>query len=311
VIGLLSLPLVVGSYFQAILISFFFWAFMGIAWNIVGGYAGQISLGHAAFMGTGMYTSTILFTFFGITPWASLFIGAFIALMLALLTGYMSFQFGIKGPYFILVSLAFAEIIRVIFVNIPSVGGSQGISVPLHEPTLLKFQFLTKTPFYYIFFGMLLIGLVVNWRIAATKLGYYLISIRENEDAATTLGVNPLKYKLIALSISAMLTSIGGTVWAQYLMYAEPAYAFGVHSSVEIAIRPIIGGMGTLFGPIIGSLFLTPLGEVIRFTMGGTQSGVQLLIYGGILILVVLLMPNGLIVPLRKLGQRLLGAKPQ
>jgi len=306
---ILLLPLVTGPYFQTVMISLFFWAFVGIAWNIMGGYAGQISLGHAAFLGSGMYTSAILYVFLGISPWLSIFVGALFSLGLALIIGYLSFQFGIRGPYFILVSLAFAEIIRVIFVNIPSVGGSQGLPIPLEDTSFIRFQFIEKAPFYYLFFILMLMGLFVNWRILKSKLGYYLIAIRENEDAAATLGVNPLKYKLIALCISAVMTSVGGTVWAQYLMYVEPSYSFGVMTSIEIAIRPIIGGMGTLFGPVVGSLFLTPLGECIRLFIGGSLSGVQLLIYAVILIGVVLLMPNGLMDPLQKLFSKVLGAK--
>jgi len=306
---LLCLPLVTGPYFQTVMISLFFWAFVGIAWNIMGGYAGQISLGHAAFLGTGMYTSAVLYVFWGISPWLGILVGALFSLGLALITGYFSFQFGIRGPYFILVSLAFAEIIRVIFVNIPSVGGSQGLPIPLEEPSFLYFQFVEKAPFYYIFFVLMILGLFVNWRITKSRLGYYLVSIRENEDAAATLGVNPLKYKLIALSISAVMTSVGGTVWAQYLMYAEPSHAFGVTMSIEIAIRPIIGGMGTLFGPVIGSLFLTPLGECIRLFVGGSVSGVQLLLYGVILIGVVVLLPNGLVFPLQRLLSKVFGGK--
>jgi len=306
---ILLLPLVTGPYFQTVMISLFFWAFVGIAWNIMGGYAGQISLGHAAFLGCGMYTSAILYVFLGISPWISIFVGAVFSLGLALIIGYLSFQFGIRGPYFILVSLAFAEIIRVIFVNIPSVGGSQGLPIPLEDTSFIRFQFIEKAPFYYLFFILMLMGLFVNWRILKSKLGYYLIAIRENEDAAATLGVNPLKYKLIALSISAVMTSVGGTVWAQYLMYVEPSYSFGVMTSIEIAIRPIIGGMGTLFGPVVGSFFLTPLGECIRLLIGGSLSGVQLLIYAVILIGVVLLMPNGLMDPLQKLFSKVLGAK--
>ena len=183
---ILLLPLVTGPYFQTVMISLFFWAFVGIAWNIMGGYAGQISLGHAAFLGSGMYTSAILYVFLGISPWLSIFVGAVFSLGLALIIGYLSFQFGIRGPYFILVSLAFAEIIRVIFVNILSVGGSQGLPIPLEDTSFIRFQFIEKAPFYYLFFILMLMGLFVNWRILKSKLGYYLISIRENEDAAAT-----------------------------------------------------------------------------------------------------------------------------
>ncbi len=306
---LFALPLATGPYFQTVMISLFFWAFVGTAWNIMGGYAGQISLGHAAFLGTGMYTSAILYVFLGISPWFSIFIGAILAFLLAMFTGYLSFQFRIRGPYYILVSLAFAEIIRVIFVNITSVGGSQGLPIPLEDPSFINFQFMGKAPFYYLFFILMLLGLLINWRITKSRLGYYLIAIRENEDAASTLGVNPLKYKLIALGISAMMTSVAGTVWAQYLLYAEPGYAFGVGTSIEIAIRPIIGGMGSLFGPLLGSLFLAPLGELIRLFIGGTYSGVQLLIYGTIMIIVVIMMPDGLIVPVKRWFNKIFGEK--
>ena len=305
---ILVLPLFTGPYFQTVMISLFFWAYVGIAWNICGGYAGQISLGHAAFLGTGMYVSGVLYVYLGVSPWISILIGAFFSLAFALITGYLSFQFGIRGPYFILVSLAFAEIIRVVFVNITSIGGSQGLPIPLDEPSFWMFQFVEKAPFYYIFFILMLLGLFVNWQIVKRKLGYCLIAIRENEDSATTLGVNPLKYKIIALAISGVMTSVGGTVWAQYLMYTEPGYAFGVGTSIEIAIRPIIGGMGTLFGPVVGSIFMAPLGEIIRLFIGGGKSGVQLLIYGIILIVVVLLSPNGLIVPLQRLFKKVFGS---
>lgn len=298
-IVLVILPLFAGSYFLHIMIFIFFYAHLSQSWNILGGYAGQFSLGNAAFFGLGAYTSSLLFVHLNLSPWIGMFIGAIVALAMGLFIGYVSFRFGLRGAYFALATMAFAEILRILFLNIGETGGAQGILIPLRGHAPLLFQFDEKTSFYYIALIMMAASTAIVYAIERSKMGYYFKAIHQNEESAQALGVDARRYKVLATGISAFLTAFGGTFHAQYFMYIQPDLTFGVFVSFDIILRSIIGGVGTIVGPVIGSFIMTPLGEITRGLLGA-KSGVHLMVYGGILILVCLFMPRGVYPRIRK-----------
>jgi len=305
IIGILFLflPLFVGSYLQHIFIFIFFYAYLSQCWNILGGYAGQFSLGNAAFFGVGAYTSSFLFAHFYLSPWIGMFIGAFISLLLGLAIAYVSFRFGLRDAFFALATMAFAEILRLLLLNSSTFGGAQGILLPLRSNSIIAFQFDEKLPFYYISFAMMLLSILFVYLLERSRMGYYFKAIHQNEDSAKALGVDTRKYKIIATGMSAFLTAFGGTFYAQYFMYIQPDITFGVFMSFDIMLRSIIGGMGTLAGPIIGSCILTPLGEITR-AFFGAKSGVHLMIYGAVLVFVCLFLPKGVYPSLKEMFTR-------
>jgi branched-chain amino acid transport system permease protein len=293
-IFLCLLPLFAGTYLLHLMILIFLYAYMGQSWNILGGYAGQLSLGHATFMGLGAYTSTLLFMHLGLTPWVGMFAGALVATLCGVVIGFMSFHFGLKSHFFALATIAFAEIFRLFVTSIQAVGGAQGLLVPLKGNVPFLFQFIEKEPYYYIALIMMLLCTGVVYLLQSSRYGFYFIAIRENEDAAKALGINALKYKIVATGISAFLTALGGSFYAQYVLYIDPPGTFGVLVSVDIALRAIIGGTGTILGPIIGSFVLSPLSELVQSVVGVGRSGVYMMVYGAILMIVCLVMPNGI-----------------
>ena len=299
----LILPLFLSSYLIHVMIFIFFYAYLAQCWNILSGYTGQFSIGHAAFFGIGAYTSSLLFLHYNLTPWIGMLIGALVALIFGLFIGNVCFRFGLKGAYFALATIAFAEILRISFLNSFAVGGAQGILIPLKGNSLLFFQFDEKIPFYYFSFIMMVISIIIVYCIDRSKMGYYFKAIHQNEDSAQALGINTQKYKVLATALSAFLTAFGGTFYAQYIMYIQPETSFGAFVSFEIMIRSIIGGMGTVAGPIIGSFIITPLGELTRAVLGA-KSGIHLAAYGLILMLVCLFMPRGVYPAIRKLLSR-------
>ncbi|MBI3454621.1 MAG: branched-chain amino acid ABC transporter permease [Candidatus Rokubacteria bacterium] len=292
----IAVPPFVSPYLVHILVLILFFGFLGSAWNILGGYAGQFSFGHAAFFGIGAYTSTVLLVRGRVSPWVGLWAGGFLAAAFGCFEGYLAFRYGLRGPYFALVTLAFAEMLRLIAVNWMGVGGPMGILIPLPKggDSLLRLQFREKLPYYYVVLALLALVLGLTRRIERVRLGYTLAAIRENEDAAEASGVNTLAAKLWAMGISSFLTALGGSFYAQYFSFIDPTLAFGVSVSVEILLRPIVGGPGTLAGPLLGSLVLTPLSELTRSFIRG-RPGVDVMIYGAILVAVVTFLPRGLV----------------
>lgn len=287
------LPFLLPSYFVHVLIMVLFYGYLGTSWNILGGYAGQFSFGHAAFFGIGAYTSSLIFVNWGISPWIGMVFGGLLGMLLGLLIGSLCFHYGLRGPYFALATLAFSELLRLISLNLDLTGKAMGILIPLKGNAPLSFQHESKIFYYFVillmFFGVLW---VARW-IDRGKIGDYLAAIREDEDSAEAIGVNTFAYKLLGILISGFLTALGGTFYAQYFLYIDPPVTFGVGTSIEIFLRPIVGGMGTVYGPIIGALVLGPLGEVTRGILGGYH-GVHLMIYGAILVSVIIFLPNGI-----------------
>ena len=298
---LLALPVVLSSYAISVFILIFFYAFLGQTWNLVGGYAGQLSIGHAAFVGVGAYTAAILARDTGLTPWLGMFVGGALAAILGAVIGYLGFRFGLRGFYFALLTVAFAEIARIVTANMEMTGGALGYYITFTgEPR--EFQFPNNRPHYYIALAFMLLATGVTAWIERRRFGVYLAAIREDEAAAEALGVNTLKYKMLAIIVSAFLTGMGGTFYAYYYLSLQPNTVFGIPLSVEIVIRPIVGGAGTLLGPILGSFLLTPLAELSRayFAKGG-WTGVHLIAYGALLIGVVLFLPQGIYPYFRRL----------
>jgi branched-chain amino acid transport system permease protein len=299
IVLLLLAPLGLSEYTLHLLILIFFWAYLGSAWNILSGYAGQLSIGHAAFLGVGAYASTLLWVEAGVTPWVGMAGAALAAALVGLFLGFVSFHYGLRGPYFVLATIAFAEVLRLIVNNWMTVGAALGILIPLERSNPAMFQFEAKAPYYYIMLGMLLGMLALGRLIEHSRLGYQMVAIRENQETAESLGVDAKRVKLAAITLSAALTGMGGTFYAQYYLYIDPETTFGIPVSIDIMIRPIIGGMGTLWGPVIGSVILTPVSELTRYVFGGRHAGVALMTYGAILVALVLLAPGGIVSWLR------------
>lgn len=293
VLALLAVPPLLPKYHLEVLISVLFFAYLGIAWNLLGGYAGQFSFGHAAFFGIGAYTSTLLFLHAGLTPWAGMLVGGVLAAGFGLFEGYLSFRYGLKGPYFSLVTLAFAEMLRVVAVNTKAVGSSLGLVIPSTRTAPAMFIFSGKLPYYYIVFAMVALALAVAWRVERSRLGYVLAAVRENEDAAEAAGVDALGMKLRAMALSSFLTALGGTFYAQYFAYIDPTITFGPGVSIGALLPAIVGGAGTVLGPVLGSFVLTPVSELTRYALRG-RAGADIMLYGAILILVISFLPHGL-----------------
>jgi branched-chain amino acid transport system permease protein len=301
----LTVPLYGGEYLMEMLIIALWFAYMGSCWNIVGGYTGLLSLGHGTFVGVGAYTSTLLFMHLNLTPWVGMLAGALLATLVGILVGYLSFRFRVRGVYFALITMAMAEILRLIFEHVDFLGATVGIFIKtLKGPGgAVFYQFGPKWPYYLIILGMTGGILLVSYFIENSKLGYFLRAIKENEEAARSLGVSAIRYQILAMALSSFFIALGGTFYAQYRLYIRPDLVMGVHFSVDIVMGPIIGGWGTLLGPIVGSLIMTPLGELTRwltevaretFRIKGL-TGLHMITYGIVLVLVVRFMPNGIV----------------
>ncbi len=291
---LATLPLWVRNpFFLHVLIIILFHASLASAWNILGGFAGQLSLGHASFYGIGAYTSTLLFLNWGVSPWIGMLLGGLFSAIVSLIIGYPCFR--LKGPFFSLATIAIGEVMRILAIYWRGLTqGSLGLLIPF-KPEFHNFLFKSKEPYYYFILILMLTVMWVSYKIYRSRLGYHLISLREDEDAAQALGVNTAGCKLIAISISAFFTAIAGVFYAQYIQYIDPYSEFSLDLSVLIALFAIIGGIGTIYGPIIGAFLLTPIHEFLRAWLGGSLQGLHFLIYAVVLIVVVILAPAGLI----------------
>ncbi len=291
------------------MIMIFLFAVMGQGWNVLSGYAGQFSFGHSLFFGMGAYTSSLLYIKAGMTPWIGLPVAMVVSSIAGLFIGYLSFRYELSGPFFALIMLAFAEIFHIIAMGWEWVGGALGILIPLKGNAWGLMQFTSNTPFYFILLWLMAGSVYLVWRLEGTRMGLYFQAAREDQDAAEALGVNSFRYRQIAMAISAAMTAAGGTIYAQYLLYIDPDTTFGVLNSVEIMLRPIIGGPGTVLGPLLGSLVLTPLSEVTRVALQA-YSGAYLMFYGAILVAVIMFLPDGLMGLVRSIINRLSGRRP-
>lgn len=265
---------------------------LGVAWNIIGGYAGQVSLGQAAFYGLGAYTSTLLFTKLGLTPWIAIPVGGLVAVCISLLVGWSCFR--LKGHYFAMATIAVAEIIQIIFTNWEYAGAAVGLNLPMEEgwKTLI---FSTKEPYYYLALGLLLLTLGVNYAIEKSFLGYYFRAIKDEPDAARSLGVNLSRYKQLAFAISSFFTALGGSLYAHKELYIDPGSVLHTGLSIKMALVSILGGVGTLFGPLLGAGILTLIEEGTRVIFGGSGRGTDLVIYALLIVLIAVYYPTGVL----------------
>lgn len=293
---LLFFPIFSSSeYFIHILIMCLMFAYLGNCWNILAGFTGQYSLGHALFVGAGAYTSALLFISYGVSPWLGMWIGALIATFLGLFMGFVSFRYDIRGPFFFLLTLAFAQIFFFVTINIRSLGGASGLMVPLKGKSALMFQFVSKAPYYYIMLLMTFASLAICYFIRRGKLGHYLFAIKGNEAGAKALGIDVFRYKLIATGISSGMSALAGSFYAQYVLFIDPESILGIGLSLDIMIYPLIGGIGTVMGPTVGAFLLLPITEFIRALLGGGSAGLHRMAYGLILIIVIIIIPGGLL----------------
>ena len=284
-------------------------AFIGVAWNLMGGYAKQLSLGHAAYFGLGAYTSTILQIDFGISPWIGMLAGGVVAMLASLPIGALCFR--LRGPYFAIATIATAQVLMLLFLKFRDFAwGAEGTTIPNLGSAPLMMQFETKAPYYYIALGLLTIGLAITYRIERSWMGFYLVAIGEDEDAAEAIGVNAPKVKRDIYLISAFLTALAGTFYTQYIYFIDPNTAFSFNISVEAALVSIVGGVGTLWGPVLGTVLLEATSALLQSWLGSGVGGIQLTVYSLILIGVILWRPTGLLGVLTEIYQRIVRAPP-
>ena len=303
----LVFPLVSNAFAIDIGIRVLLFAFIGVAWNLMGGYAKQLSLGHAAFFGLGAYTSTILLIRFEISPWIGMLAGGVVAMLASLPIGALCFR--LRGPYFAIATIATAQVLMLLFLKFRDFAwGAEGTTIPNLGDAPLMMQFDGKYPYYYIALALLTIGLLMTYAIERSWIGYYLVAVGEDEDAAEAVGVDALRMKRYIYLISAFLTALAGTFYVQYIYFIDPNVAFSFNVSVEAALVSIVGGIGTLWGPVLGTVLLEPTSALLQSWLGGGRGGVQLTVYSLILIAVILYRPAGLIGVLTDIAARVVKA---
>ncbi len=306
-VGVLAfgLPLILRSpTWLHIVVLIYFYAYLTTSWNMVGGFAGVLPLGHAVFIGIGAYTSTILSLQYGISPWIGMIIGGLLSVCVGILMGLPTFK--MRGAYFALATIAFAEGFRVMVENIDFLGplkinGPRGLQIPPLNTGLTHFMFTGKEPYYYIILIMLIAALGLTWFISRSKLGYYLNAGGEEPEAAMALGINVSRAKLVAMAVSSFLTALAGTFYAQFSLFIHPRSIISLDTSFEIAFIALIGGRGSIAGPVLGALLLRPVSDFSRIYFGDILPGLHLIIYGVVLILVMIYQPRGLQEPLTRL----------
>jgi branched-chain amino acid transport system permease protein len=282
-------------------------ALVGQGWNVLGGYGGQYSFGHSAFFGTGAYVTAILQVRYGLNAWVAFAAGIAIGALLGAVIGGLTFRSGLKGSYFALVTLAFAEVLRIIASVAPITGAGVGTLIKLDlRPE--AFQFQSRAPFYWIVLALVAVSLLAVRSIEQSRFGAYLVAVRENEDAARALGVDVTRVKLAAMTVSAAITATGGGFYAQYFLFVDSGIAYGPWISIEALLVPIIGGVGTVFGPLLGALVVKSLGELTKLLIEQAP-GLDLVIYGAILIPVVAFAPRGIAGLLADFERRWRGAR--
>jgi branched-chain amino acid transport system permease protein len=278
-----------------------FYAFIGQSWNIAGGFAGQLSFGHVAFFGVGAYASTMVQMRLGWNPWMGLPVSALAGAAAGWLIAVLSFRAGLKGSYFALITLAFAEVFRIVVNSVEVTGGGLGMLIPMKQ-TAANFQFGDRRVFYFIILALTVASVLLALWLKASRFGARLAAIRENEDSARALGINTFAEKTKIMMISGAIAGVGGCFFAQYFLYIDPTIAFGVDKSVEMLLVSMIGGAGTVYGPLIGAVLLAAISEVTRAWF--TIQGLSLVLYGALLVVIIAFLPNGLIDLFKRRGQR-------
>jgi branched-chain amino acid transport system permease protein len=301
--ALCALAPVLGNYWLNIFILIFLWGFLATAWNIIGGYCGQHSLGHGLYMGIGAYFTAFFFNRFNLSPWAGLFLALIIAGVVAWFIGWVIFRYQLKGAYFALVTIALTEAAVYVVSNVKSFGGAGGIQENL-KSGLLWMQSDNLRIWYIAGVLMMVFGLLFAQFYSRQRFFYYLQAVRENDEAAEALGVDTVKEKIKANVVSGVLCALGGVFFVQYYLFVAPRMVFGETISVQILLFAIIGGLSTVWGPVVGAAILVPVGEITRSQWGTAFPGADLLIYGAVMVLVMLFMPYGILGVARRVQQR-------
>ena len=303
-------PLAVrNAFFHSILIEAAIFALLGVGWNILGGYAGQLSLGHAAYFGVGAYAATLLLVYQGIATIYGMWIGGLMAMLLSIPIGLASFR--LRGPYFSIATIATAELLRLLALKFREFTfGALGTTVPLTPNAPLNVLFAEKLGLYYTTVALLLVAVAATAWIERNRLGYYLVAVGQDEDAAEAVGVRAPWVKQQANFISAFFSALAGTMYVQYTYFIQPDTVFGLPISVEAVLVSIVGGVGTIWGPVLGAILLQPIAAITQAWLGSTYAGAQLILYAIILMVVILIKPSGLVGVLGPAYRRFLNVLP-
>ncbi len=262
-------------------------------WNLLGGFGGQLSFGHAAFYGTGAYVTALLQQRYGVNAWAGAALGVAAGALVGAVIGFLSFRAGLRGSYFALVTLAFAEVLRILANAAPLTGGAAGLLVRL-DVRALNFQFASRASFFYVALGCVAAALLLTWSIGRSRFGAQLAAVRENEEAARALGIDAFATKLRAITLSAAITAAAGVLYVQYYLYIDANLAYGAGVSVAALLAPVVGGVGTVLGPVIGAIALEGLGQLTRL-VAGPIPGIDQVLFGLMLVAAIAFMPGGLV----------------
>ena len=283
------------QFFLHLMIMIFMHAVISQSWNIIGGFSGQISLGHGAFFGIGAYATSFFYVEYGLTPWIGIFIGIIACAIIAILVGIPMLR--LSGHYFAIATLLVGISFQIVFQRWELVGAASGLWVPLTEnDSLINMQFhSSKVPYYYLFMLFFVIVFFIAWLISRSKLGYRLRAVRDDAQAAQSLGIDVSKHKIIAFAISAMMMSPMGSLFAQYILIVDPDRMFNFEISIIALLITVLGGIGYVWGPLIGTIILIPLAEYARIFFGGTGGAVDLMVYGVVLMIICVFKPSGII----------------
>lgn len=289
-------PLVIKSpYYLGIVILATIYAYIGITWNIVAGFTGQLLIAHIIFLAVGAYTTIVLLNKFGVSPWIGLPISGLVAGIAGAVVAFITLRYGLKMDYFALFTIALMTALRSLFLKWDFVGGGVGMWVQLTNPSLSRMIFPNKEPYLYIALALVVFGSIVQYKIYNSKTGKYFVAIREDDGAASALGVNTSLYKTIAVILGATMAGIGGGLYVMYVTFIDPNQLFNLGLNIEIIMAaPIIGGLGSIAGPLLGALVNKPIAELVRGLLSTGTSGTSLIVYGSFLIIFVLFMPRGI-----------------
>lgn len=293
--ALVAYPLVFqGPFPQHVMILVMLFGLLGTAWNLLGGFTGQVSLGHAVFFGAGAYTSTLLLQHAGLSPWVGMAAGAAVATLLSVAIGWPCFR--LSGHYFAIATIAIGEIVHILVTNWEFAGGAVGLFLPIGDEGLGALQFHTsKLPYYYVLLALLVTAVVLAAWLRRARPGYYWRAIKEDQAAARSLGVPATRYKQVAMALSAALTACAGTFYAQYILFIDPGSVLPLSLSVQICLVAVLGGAGTVAGPLVGAAVLVPLSEFTRVFLGGSGKALDLVVYGLLIMLIAAYEPGGLV----------------
>jgi branched-chain amino acid transport system permease protein len=297
-LALLGAPAVADRYVISVLVLVLYFAYVGQAWNLLMGFAGQLSLGHALYVGVGAYVAAALWLKLGVGPWLGVFAGMAVAAACGLAIGALGWRFGIEGVYFALLTIAFAEFTRIGFDHLPLTGGSAGLFLPVTADGAGEWWNLRGGPllFYYLALALAVGAVLLTAKLRHSPLGYRWLAVREDPEAARALGIDVFRARMAAMLISSSMTAVGGVFYAFYYRNLFPTQVFDIGRSIELILAPIIGGLGTIFGPVIGAFILTPLGELLIAAterLGINLPGVKAVFYGITLMIIIAMRPNG------------------